>query len=145
MRLWIHFVCVFCLHLCWSVIFVRADCMQFSALRSLNIATNCRCRCCYHSTPCLKNVPPLACCNFYTHEWILILFGRNVTDKLRNQKTFYCATSNNVCFYTIWQHGETRKSHFHSVGLCYKQRICALSSRKKKLSSVMCLIASNIC
>jgi len=34
-----------------------------------------------------KNVPPLACCNFDTHEWILIFFGRNVTDKVGNQKT----------------------------------------------------------
>ena len=38
------------------------------------------------STPCLKNVPPLACYNFDAHEWILILFGRNVTDKVGNQK-----------------------------------------------------------
>jgi len=33
-----------------------------------------------------KNVPPLACYNFDTHEWILIFFGRNVTDKVGNQK-----------------------------------------------------------
>jgi len=34
-----------------------------------------------------KNVPPLACYNFDTHEWILIFFGRNFTDKVGNQKT----------------------------------------------------------
>ena len=34
-----------------------------------------------------KNVPPLACYNFDAHEWILIFFGRNVTDKVGNQKT----------------------------------------------------------
>ena len=28
-----------------------------------------------------KNVPPLACYNFDTPEWILIFFGRNVTNK----------------------------------------------------------------
>ena len=35
-----------------------------------------------------KNVPPMACYNFDTHEQILIFFGRNVTDKvgIRNQK-----------------------------------------------------------
>ena len=99
-----------------------------------------------NTTPCLKkNVPRLACYNFDTHEWILILFGRNVTDKVGNQKTLYCATLNNLCFCTTWQNGETRKSHFHSVGLCCTQCTCALSSWKKKLSSVMCLIASNIC
>jgi len=59
-----------------------------------------------------KNVPPLACYNFDTPERIVIFFGRNVTDKVSNQKTLYCATSNNVCFCTTWQNGETRKSHF---------------------------------
>jgi len=54
-----------------------------------------------------KNVPPLACYNFDTHEWILIFFGRNVTDKVGNQKTLYYATSNNLCFCTTWQNGET--------------------------------------
>jgi len=27
------------------------------------------------STPCLKNVPPLACYNFDAHEWTLILLA----------------------------------------------------------------------
>jgi len=31
-----------------------------------------------------KNVLPLACCIFDIHEQILIIFGRNVTDKLGN-------------------------------------------------------------
>jgi len=34
-----------------------------------------------------RNVPPLACYDFDTHEWILIFFGRNVTAKVGNQKT----------------------------------------------------------
>jgi len=94
-----------------------------------------------------KNVPPMACYNFDTHEWILIFFGRNVTDKVGNQKTLYHATSNNLCFCTTWQNGKTRKSHFfHSIGLCYTHNapVHCLPERKK-LSSVMCLIASNIC
>ena len=33
-----------------------------------------------------KNVPPMACYNFETHEQIMIFFGRNVTDKVGNQK-----------------------------------------------------------
>jgi len=49
-----------------------------------------------------KNVPPLACYNFDTHEWILIFLGRNVTDKVGNQKTFYYAISNNLRFCTTW-------------------------------------------
>jgi len=59
-----------------------------------------------------KNVPPLACYNFDAREWILILFGRNVTDKVSNQNTLYYATSNNLCFCTTCQNRETRKSHF---------------------------------
>jgi len=57
-------------------------------------------------------VPPLVCYNFDTHEHILVFFGRNVTDKVSNQKTLYYATPNNMCFCTTWQYGETQKSHF---------------------------------
>ena len=80
------------------------------------------------TTPCLKNVPPLACYKFDTHERILIFFGRNVG----NQKTPYYATSNNLCFCTTWQNGETRKSHFHCVGLCYTHNalVCCFHERK---------------
>jgi len=93
-----------------------------------------------------KNVPPLACCNFDAHEWILVFFGRNVTNEVGNQKTLYYATSNNLCFCTTWQNAETRKSHISLNWIVlHTQRTCALSSWKKKLSSVMCLITSNIC
>jgi len=43
----------------------------------------------------------------------------NVTDKVGNQKTLYYATSNNLCFCTTWQNGETRKSHFSLNWTCY--------------------------
>jgi len=85
-------------------------------------------------TPCCRigcvycvstNVPPLACYNF---ERILIFFGRNVADKVGNQKTLYCGTSSNLCFWTTCQNEETRKLQFHTnavlvestvaVGLC---------------------------
>jgi len=59
-----------------------------------------------------KNVPPLACYNFDAYQWILIFFGRNVTNKVGNQRTLYYATSSNLYFCTTWQNGETRKSHF---------------------------------
>ena len=93
-----------------------------------------------------KNVPPLACYNFDAHEWIMMFFGRNVTDKVGNQKTLYYATSNNLCFCTTWQNAETRKSQISLNWIVlHTQCTCALSSWKKKMSSVMCLIASNIC
>jgi len=54
------------------------------------------------------------------------IFATNVTDKVGNQKTLYCATSNSLCFCTTWQNRETWKSHF-SLTQC----TCALSSWKK--------------
>jgi len=50
-------------------------------------------------------------------ERVLTFFGTNVTDKVSNQKALYYATSNNVCFCTTWQNGETRKLHF-SLKFC---------------------------
>jgi len=71
-------------------------------------------------TPCLKKT---------SHLWLAItltrmnefwyFFGRNVSNKVDNQKTLYYATFSNLCFCATWQNGETRKSHFYSAGLCY--------------------------
>jgi len=44
-------------------------------------------------------------------------FGRNVTDKVSNQKTLYCATPNNLCFCTTWQNGE-HKNRIFSLKYC---------------------------
>ena len=63
-------------------------------------------------TQCLKKVPPLVRYNFDTHEHILIFVGRNVIDKVSNQKTLYFATSNNVCFCTTWQNRDTKVAFF---------------------------------
>ena len=77
-----------------------------------------------------KTFPPLACYNFDAHEWILIFFGRNITDKIGNQKTLYYATSNNLCFCTTWQNGETRKSHISLNWIVlHTQWICALEKK----------------
>ena len=48
----------------------------------------------------------MVCYNFDTREWSLTCFDRNVTDRVRNQNTLYCATSNNLCFCTTWQNWE---------------------------------------
>jgi len=79
-----------------------------------------------------KNVPPLACCNFDAREWILIFFGRNVTDKVGNQKALYYATSNNLCFCTTCQKGETRKSHFSLTWIAsHTMHLCAFFLKEK--------------
>ena len=63
-----------------------------------------------NTIPCLKNVL----------LWLAItldtctdfgIFGRNVTDKVSNQKTLFCATSDNLCFCTTCRNLETRKLH----------------------------------
>jgi len=59
------------------------------------------------------------------------IFGRNVTDEVGNQKTLYCATSNNLYFCTVWQNAETRKSRISLnwiVSHTHTQCTCALSS-----------------
>ena len=81
-----------------------------------------------------KNVPPLVCYNFDIRERILIFFGRNVTDKVSNQKTLFFATWNNLCFCTTWQNRETRKSHFvHSNA---ESVHCQKSTSRSLISSV---------
>jgi len=52
---------------------------------------------CLWYTLCLKNVPPSVCYNFDIRERILIFFGRNVTDKVSNQKTLYCVLHQITC------------------------------------------------
>ena len=78
-----------------------------------------------------------------SHLWLAItlthmngfwyFFGRNVTDKVGNLKTFYYATSSNLCFCTTWQNAETRKSHISLNWIVLRtQCTCAQSSWKKK-------------
>jgi len=67
-------------------------------------------------------------------------FGRNVTDKVGNQKTLYYATSNNLCFCTTWQNAETRKSHISLNWIVlHTQCTCALSSWKEKNCHLWCV------
>ena len=134
-----------------------------------------------------------------SHLWFVITFlHRNAFwyFLVSIQKMLYCATSNNVCFCTTWQNGETQKSHFFTQMLYQNSTSCSLissvffdswliltllydslnlvinalslgllqgsmvqekgnweccsswtvlSSWKKKMSSVICLVGSNNC
>ena len=66
-----------------------------------------------------KNVPPLACYNFDAHEWILIFFGSNVTDKVGNQKMLYYATSITCASALLGKKRKHENHIFHSIGFCY--------------------------
>jgi len=100
------------------------------------------------STPCLKKTSHhwLAITLTHMNEFWYFLAEMLPIKPAGNQKTLYCATSNNLCFCTTWQNGETRKSHLSlNWTVLYAQCTCVLASWKKKMSSVMCFIASNIC
>jgi len=63
-----------------------------------------------------------------------------------NQKTLHYATANNLCFCITWQSRKSQKSHFSlNLTVLHAQCTCALSSWKKNMLSVMCLITFNIC
>jgi len=66
-----------------------------------------------------KNVPPLAYYNFDAHEWILIFFGRNVTDKVGNQKSFTMPPQIACASALPGKTGKHENHLFHSIGLCY--------------------------
>jgi len=62
------------------------------------------------------------------------IFGRNVTDKVGNQKMLYYATSSNLCFCTTWHNAETRKSHISLnwiVLLTHTMHLCAIFLKEK--------------
>jgi len=69
------------------------------------------------------------------------IFGRNVTDKVSNQKkTLYYANSSNLCFCTTWQNWQMRKSQFHSV-VTHTMNLCAIFLKEKV---VICDVLDNV-
>jgi len=76
----------------------------------------------------------------------LDIFDRNVTDKVGNQKTLYYATSNNVLLHCLAKRGNTKITYFTQLDcVTHTMHLCAIFLKEKKLSPVMCLIASDIC
>jgi len=68
-----------------------------------------------------KDVPPLDCYNFEKLEWILIFFGRNVTDRV-SSLMLYDSLSHNQCIQPTgllgaWLRRKKVKSSA-GVGLC---------------------------
>jgi len=94
-------------------------------------------------TLCLKKTSHLRLAITLTHmNGFFYIFGRNVTDKVGNQNftirpQITCASA---------PPDKTRKHENHiftQLDCVHTQCTCAMSSWKKKLSSMMCLIASN--
>jgi len=84
-------------------------------------------------TPCLKKTSHLWLAITLTHmNGFWHVFGRNVTDKVGNQKTLYYATSNNLCFCTTWQNVETWKSHFTQLDcVTHTMHLCGIFLKEK--------------
>ena len=61
------------------------------------------------TTLCPKNVTTLSDHNSDIHEWIWIMFGTNVTEKVRNQQILYFPTCRNQC--TTGRNEERQKQH----------------------------------
>jgi len=53
---------------------------------------------CNSCTPCLKNVPPFTCYDLDVRDPITVIFGRSVTEKVRNQTMLCLPTSSIYCF-----------------------------------------------
>jgi len=73
----------------------------------------------HYYTVSQKNVPPMACYNFDTHEWILIFFGSNVTDNVGNQKIFTVPPQITCASALPVKTGKQENHIVHSIGLCY--------------------------
>ena len=63
------------------------------------------------------------------------IFGRNVTDKVGNQKTLYYATTNNLFLHYLAKRGNTKITYFTQIGLFHTHNapVRYLFERKQKL------------
>jgi len=66
----------------------------------------------FRNTLCLKKIILWLAITLTHVNGLWYFFGRNVTDKLSNQKKLYYATSSILCFCTTWKNLGTRKLHF---------------------------------
>jgi len=63
--------------------------------------------------------------NFHVHKQILVIFGRHVAEKIRNQMVLYFLTSSD-CFYTIRQNRKSRNCIF---SVKYRMLFCQLTHK----------------
>ena len=101
------------------------------------------------NTPCLKKTSHLWLAITLTHmNGFWYFFGRNVADNVGNQKTLYFTMPPQIISASVLP-GKTGKHEnhiFHSVRLCYTHNAPVLHlPERKKLLSVMFLIASDVC
>jgi len=60
------------------------------------------------------------------------IFGRNVTDKVGNQKTLYYTTSNNLCFCATCQNGGTKVTFFTQLNcVTHTMHLCTVFLKEK--------------
>jgi len=81
-----------------------------------------------HSTPCLKNVPPLTCYNLDTHDPITIIFGRRVTGEVRSHMVLCFPTSPIWCFSITLQKRKPRRQRTGTLRVQHSPTAVALST-----------------
>jgi len=82
-------------------------------------------------TLCVKNVPTLACYNLDIHELIAIIFGRSVTEKVRNQMILCFRTSPIYWFCTTLRNRKPKIASFLLNTVC-----CFANEHKKHIQII---------
>jgi len=82
--------------------------------------------CTLHSVS--KNVPPSTCYNLDIHDPIMIIFGRSVTEKVRNHMMLCFPTSSIYCFCITLQNRKPRRQHTGALCVQHSPTAVALST-----------------
>jgi len=79
-------------------------------------------------TLCLKKVPSLTCYNLDIHDPIMIIFGRRVSEKVKNQMMLHFPTSPIKCFRITLQKREPRRQHAGALCVQHSPTAAVLST-----------------
>ena len=67
-----------------------------------------------------KNVPPLICYNFYVHGLIATIFGKNVVEKVGNQKPYFIFPPHMTNASAVpGETGNPKMASFHLKAACF--------------------------
>jgi len=75
-----------------------------------------------------KNVPPLTCYNLDKHDPIAIIFGRSITEKIRNHTMFCFPTSSIYCFRITLRKRKPRRQRTGALCVQHSPTAAALST-----------------
>jgi len=85
--------------------------------------------CVAYSTLCLRNVPPLFCCNFDKHKQILIIFDRNITVEQAVKRCLILSP------HLTNASALSGKAHKHENLILYAQMLCTCFAKLQLVST----------